>query len=590
MTRPHYIYSLTTTLLASLLLASCAIKDDIPYPIVEAAITAFKVQGQCDKDDNGFARATINDEDATVDIFVSDTVSLDRVRILQMKVSNDATIIPAEGVSLNPNLFPSKGFDSPASTDNTWIDLSQQSATFTLHTYQDYVWRVRVKQVIIREVEISGQVGDAVIDPQNCNIVVYVKAEQDLKNIIITKFKPAGQHGIVKQDPVGAGPMDFSHKQTFDITPGNATKSETWQMFVYQTDQQGDTTDQQGQGTDQQGQTTAEAFVRGNSATVSGNCPSGSIPVVEYRRAGDDEWTQVPQDQVVVNGSTYTAEVTGLTPGGSYEFRTRIGDEVTSTASESYIAIAPQQLENSSFDEWHTEGSGTKTLYLPWAKGGECYWDTGNHGATTVGASNSTYEEEGGRRYANLQSKYIVIKFAAGNIFTGEYIETDGTNGVLSFGRPFTAFPTKMRFDYKYRTSTINRTGGEWKKEWGEYITRSLYEGLKGQPDSCSVYIALGDWEPVMYKGIECPYLIRTRPTALHLFDINDPHLIAFGQMTQGRDVSTWTTETININYRVRNRQPKYIIVVASSSKYGDYFTGGEDSRLQIDNIELLYD
>jgi hypothetical protein len=121
-----------------------------------------------------------------------------------------------------------------------------------------------------------------------------------------------------------------------------------------------------------------------------------------------------------------------------------------------------------------------------------------------------------------------------------------------------------------------------------------MYENFKGQPDSCSVYIALGDWEPVTYtaKGVTytCPYLIRTRPSALHLFDLNDPHLIAYAQMTKGEDVNSWTTETLNLDYRVRDRQPKYIIVVASSSKYGDYFTGGEESLLQIDNIELLYE
>jgi len=60
--------------------------------------------------------------------------------------------------------------------------------------------------------------------------------------------------------------------------------------------------------------------------------------------------------------------------------------------------------------------------------------------------------------------------------------------------------------------------------------------------------------------------------------------------LTKGEDVKEWTTETLTINYRLKNRQPQYIIVVASSSKYGDYFTGGEESLLQIDNIELLYE
>ena len=572
------IYHLSFIISISVSLTSCAIKDDIPYPIVESGITAFEVQGQCDQNDQGFAAATINKKDAIVEVLVSDTVSLKKLRILKMNVSNEASIIPGEGVCLRPDLFPLKSFDRPADTDNTLIDLSTGSAAFTLRTYQDYEWKVQVKQVILREVEVAGQVGEAVIDPENCNIVVYVNSQQDLSKITVTKFKPAGQHCTVSPDPVGAGPLDFMQKRTFQITPGNSTQSQLWQMFIYPTNDE------------QQQTTTAEAFVRNSSATVSGSCPTGSTPIVEYRRVGDDEWTQVPQSQVVVSGSKYTAEVTGLTPGGTYEFHTRIGDEVTPTSTPSYTTSAPEQLENGGFDDWHIEGSGTRALYLPWAEGAKPYWGTGNAGATTVGPSNSTYVDEGGRRFANLESRYIVIKFAAGNIFTGEYIETDGTNGVLSFGRPFTSFPTKMRFDYKYRTSTINRTGGEWKEAYGNYITRKLYDGLKGQPDSCNVFIALGDWEPVMYKDVECPYLIRTRPSALHLFDTNDPHLIAYGQMTQGRDVSTWTTETININYRVRDRRPKYIIVVASSSKYGDYFTGGEESLMQIDNIELLYD
>ena len=292
--------------------------------------------------------------------------------------------------------------------------------------------------------------------------------------------------------------------------------------------------------------------------------------------------------EINVNGTRYTAEVTGLTPGTTYEYQVTAGTNTTNI--QTFTTVAAQQLDNASFDQWHIQGSGKNALYLPWAEGGTQYWDTGNHGATTVGASNSTYVTEGNRTFANLQSKYIVIKFAAGNIFTGEYVETDGTNGVLNFGRPFKAFPTKMRFDFKYKTSLITRTGGDWKDAYGDYITRQLYEGLKGRPDSCSVYVALGDWTPTDYKGKTCSYLIRTRASALHLMDMNSPNLIAFGQMTCGEDVTQWTTKTIDIEYRVRDRQPTTIIVVASSSKYGDYFTGGEESLLQVDNIELLYE
>lgn len=45
-----------TTLLC---LCGCAIKDDIPYPIVDSAITAFEVEGQCDATGTGMAAAEI---------------------------------------------------------------------------------------------------------------------------------------------------------------------------------------------------------------------------------------------------------------------------------------------------------------------------------------------------------------------------------------------------------------------------------------------------------------------------------------------------------------------------------------------------
>lgn len=44
------------------------------------------------------------------------------------------------------------------------------------------------------------------------------------------------------------------------------------------------------------------------------------------------------------------------------------------------------------------------------------------------------------------------------------------------------------------------------------------------------------------------------------------------------------------LDYRYTDRTPKYILVVASASKYGDYFTGGVGSKLLIDNFELIYE
>ena len=36
--------------------------------------------------------------------------------------------------------------------------------------------------------------------------------------------------------------------------------------------------------------------------------------------------------------------------------------------------------------------------------------------------------------------------------------------------------------------------------------------------------------------------------------------------------------------------KPTYILIVASASKYGDYFTGSTSSVLLLDEFELLFD
>lgn len=467
----------------TLLFAGCTIENDIPYPFVESVITAFEVEGQCNESGTGAGSALINYDAHTVQVYVEESVDLNRLSIRRFEVSNNATIA-APQACLHPDKFPTQGFKQTSDAEATRVNFSAP-VQFTLTTYQDYVWTVSVTQVERSEVEV---------------------------------------------------------------------------------------------------------FTRCSSATVSGEVKNGKVPTVEYCEHGTQNWTTLPAAQISVNADKYTAEITGLTPGTSYDFRSSNGAKATFTTEPAL------QLPNSSFDDWSSEVSATgKTLWLPKAEGADTFWDTGNRGATTVGASNSTGVTEDGRTFANLQSKYIVVKFAAGNIFAGDYLATDGTNGILNFGRPFTSFPTKMKFDYKYQTSPVNRVG-KWDDAYSRYIKREVFDNLKGNNDSCAVYIALlddyvddADREANTYENVPYPWVIRTRPSNLHLFDPESPRVIAYGQLTQGDNVTEWTTHEITLNYRYTNRKPKYIVVVASSSKYGDYFTGGDKSLLQIDNLELIY-
>ena len=315
--------------------------------------------------------------------------------------------------------------------------------------------------------------------------------------------------------------------------------------------------------------------------TIYGDKPNGTVPVIEYKKASSSVWEIVPESRISTTSITYTTTVEGLEPATKYHYRVTAGE---SSAEEQEVAtVAIQELPNASFDDWSTDAANSK-LYYPWAQGGTSFWDTGNKGATSVGDSNSKPSSDissGSGQSAYLESKYIVIKFAAGNIFTGKYLKTDGTNGILGFGRPFVSFPKQLTFDYKYTSKEIDKVGD------------SAYEYLKGRPDSCSVYIALWHVEGDQlqeYEGEKYPLIIRTKPGAdQSLFSPSNPGVIAYGQFTSGSTVSNWTTETIDIKYYNTELTPTHILVVASSSKYGDFFTGGVGSTLVLDNMKLIY-
>lgn len=449
----------------------------------------------------------------------------------------------------------------------------------------------------ITAIEVEGQCNDAgngpgsaVINNAKHTVQLYVDESVDLSRVSIKRLEVSNDAAIsVKKgavNPAAFPTKSFKEAGNADATRVDFTSPVEFRLTTYQDYDWTVSASQVIRGE-------ADVFARCTSATLSGSVKSGVVPTVEYRAEGAGQYTQVSASQFSVANDVYKAELTELLPGTPYEYRLQYG---TSPASVGTFATAPAvQLPNSSFDDWSSEGTGTRTLWLPKAEDAETFWDTGNRGATTVGASNSTGVTEDDRTFANLQSKYIVVKFAAGNIFAGDYLATDGTNGILNFGREFNSFPTALQFDYKFKTSLVNR-GGKWEDAYGQYIDKTMFEGLKGNNDPCQIYIALlddfvddADREANTYDGKVYPWVIRTKPSALKLFDPNSPRVIAYGQLTQDQDVSEWTTETITLDYRYTDRKPKYIVVVASSSKYGDYFTGGDKSLLQLDNLKLVY-
>lgn len=529
-------------------LAGCDIENDIPYPIVDGAITAFEVEGQCDANGAAGGTSTIDNAKREVSLYVDDTADLRNIKLKRIEVTNDAEVLPAS---------------------HSVMDLSRD-LELTLRTYQDYVWTIKATQLIKREIEVEGQIGNAVIDDFSRIVIIYVSSKTNVSALKVTKFSLGGQHGTVYPDPTKTATFNFSDELRFFVKEACAPDViKEWRVFVYQTEEAL--------------QPSASARTSDMGTTViSGVRPNGVVPEIKYKEAAASSWITVPDILVQFPSSTtYQAELDGLKSDVKYLYSVSFGSQ---SPMEGEFYFQGEQLPNADFEQWSKSGK----LYMPWAEGGTSFWDTGNRGATTVGDSNSTPTEDtpSGSGFAcNLLSKYIVLKFAAGNIFTGTYLETDGTNGVLSFGRPFGSRPSKMSFDYKYHPEKINKIGD------------SSMDYLKGRPDSCQVYIALADWDgdvyngrTAEYRGKTFPFIVRTRPSERHLIDLeNDPNIIAYARMVKGEDVGTWTHETLKLKYR-SDRTPKWIVVVATPSKFGDYFTGGDGSLLNVDNVKLIYE
>lgn len=548
--------------------ASCAIENDIPYPIVEAAITGMTVEGQRSNPDNNSTEAIINNAARTVTLYVNDSVDITDLRITQLRVSNNAALLADSAACADYAHFPDAGFsslDSIPVSSNTRMDFSNP-VTFTLRTYQDYLWTVTVNQIIEREIDVTGMIR-SVVSVENRTVIIYVGSDQDLSRIQINTLNLGGEYGRVRygNSEEIAGVYDFStSSQTFLARRANEENWEEWTVYVYHSEEGGGSS--------------GDVFAMASRAILNGSIQSGKTPVVEYRESSASSWTEVPSDDVTVSGTSYTAILRGLSPSTAYRYRVSV-DGVAGEES-SFTTVAAIALENGSLDNWSTgalSGSGNE-YYIPNAEG-NTFWGTGNS-ATAIYKTNVTYpttdEAYAGTAAVLASQSALGVKMAAGNLFAGDFQQDPESflDGLLHFGRPFTSFPTGLRFHYKYTPATMQTVGG---------ITRlpSDLESLVGQPDSCHIFIALSDKSE--------PYEIRTDPDNRQLFDKNDANIIAYGEFISSDVVTSYQQVDIPLTYR-SYRTPKYLIIVCSASKYGDYYLAGNGSTLFLDELELLYE
>lgn len=524
MTRFFSRYYLIAPLFLLLLLPSC-ISSDLPFPKIPQLILSIAADGQ-------ESPAVIDDDNYEVKITLAETTDPTHVKFSDFTYTEDA--------ECSVNLL-----------EGTY-DLTKPLKV-TLSRYQSYEWVITAQQDISREVTIAGQVGATVIDPVGHRVIIRVPDTADLSKLELTSIK-LGPEGKTTMSPdIQPGVMDFSKPVSVDVTYFG--KTEHWTIYVDRSKLVVNTTQ-------------VDAWAMVIWAYAEG--PADANNRFQYRRADSSDWLDVPDEWVTHNGGNFSARIVHLDPMTQYVVRSlsddNIGNEVTVTTEST------MDLIDGSFDQWWLDGK----VWCPWSKDGQRYWDTGNKGAATLGQSNVTptdYTPSGTGQAAKLETKFVGIgiigKLAAGSIFTGSFVKVDGTNGILDFGRPWTARPTRFRGYYQYTSAPINYASDD-------------YKYMLNRPDSCHVYVLLTDWDE--------PFEIRTNPKNQHLLDFSSPAIIAYGGITTSTSSDSYISFDIPLQYRSTSRKPKYILVCCAASKYGDYFTGGTGATLYVDQFSFAYD
>lgn len=508
-------------------LSGC-IKNDLPYPNIPQRILAIAAEGESKS-------AYIDSLAYEVNIYLDETADIRNVKFTEYKIS--------EGGTSDPDLL-----------EGTY-DMTKPLFV-TLTRFQEYNWEIFAHQDIERYFEVEGEIGQSVVDPVACRVIVNMPEGTDLSSLTLLKVK-LGPEGITTMNPdLRPGPIDLSYPLRVEVTAWGRT--EIWTIYAQFTETIVSTT---------------EVNAWSEVIWAYGSGPADVRNGFEYKKKGDAEWIPVPDSYVTQNQGNFSCYIPHLEPLTEYSVRTVSGENKGNEVSATTQATA--DLPDGSFDQWCLGGS-KGNMWQPWNENGARFWDTGNTGSITLGENLTTPTDHtvtGSGQAARLETKFVNLfgigKLGSGSIFTGEYLRTDGTNGVLGFGRPWNLRPTKLTGYFQYQGATIDYTSAEM-----------AY--MKGQPDTCHIYIALTDWT--------APFEIRTKPSDRHLFDKNSSSVIAYGELVFSGRMDAYQPFEIILNYRDTSRIPTYIQITCSASKYGDYFTGGNGSVLYLDEFTLHYD
>lgn len=336
------------------------------------------------------------------------------------------------------------------------------------------------------------------------------------------------------------------------------------------------------------------ACLEGNAKDVKGNPIAASFLTFEYREESSMNWIPVTADIATDAEGNHTAILKGLAPEKQYKYRLvyKNGDEEVSSSESSFTTEAQLVLPNGKLDDWYQDSKIWYAISQADFNVGNKFWDSSNPGTSvggktvTQGVPSPVHDIAGGQS-AELKSilinAVIVKKFSAASLYAGAFNDLVGMDGAkIDFGRPFTARPTQLTGWFQYAPKAIDNVGKNQPANTVE----------KGDPDLWSAYIVLtnGTYQlnntDMAGTSKDFASILKSGKPDASGFDV-----IAYGALPDAECVisSEWKQFTIDLTYRNLVEKPTHIIIVFSSSKYGDYFTGGNGSTLYLDDLELIY-
>lgn len=317
---------------------------------------------------------------------------------------------------------------------------------------------------------------------------------------------------------------------------------------------------------------------------------------VRYRNA-EGEWKVVDAEPSGEN--EYMIQAEEIHANTAYEMQLQVNGRETGPVVKESTGDG-EQIYNSDLEIWNKIG-------YPWCPytslNVDQWWDSGNHGSTTLGSnynittpSDDIRPDSKGSKSALLTSRNIANNLAAGNLFLGKFLGTKNlTKGVVRFGQSFdfTYRPKALRFWYKSEIGTVDLGSGAPGLTKGDQDVQQIYillcamDGphLVDTGDQSSFLNVTDGIKEITYCTTPIPQIStssKNNATA---------HVIGWGVWEPSESHKQWTLKEITINYNeeYEDEVPEWLMITACANKYGDYYMGCSKNTMSLDDFELVY-